>query len=630
MSTNNTVELRMNATGTALVVADLRKVGEAAKQVGVDTAKLGDGARVASGGLDTLDQAARGSQTSLQTAGAAAESYIAALLRQTQTFGATADEVRRYDASLLQASATQQAQLSGLLSQAAAQEKAAIAIRNADQAARASQATQQAAAQQTQNFIAALERQNATFGKTPDQVRRYEASLLGMTQAQQAHTTTLLRQAAANDRVATASGNTAGKFGQVGMSAAAMNAALRGVPAQFTDIATSLAAGQPPMQVFLQQGGQLKDMFGGVGPAAKALGGYVLGLISPLTIAAAAAGLLIYAFSKGASESAAFQQTIIMTGNASGVTVGQLNAMAQSIGAVTGTQGKAAEALNTMAGSGAVASKNLEAFTTTAIELEKTVGQSVAETASKFKQLADEPLKASIKFNESLNYLTSSTYKHIRALEEQGRKTEAVEVAQNAYAQASQRQADQVAQSAGIMERAWRSLWGVVTKAWDAMAGIGREQTINDRLGAVNKQIAELESQRAKPSGIGSAFGGMALQGGADPNTERALTQLRAQAAALGAQAAALGGVAYAAEQAAKAEAERGEKVKTQISWDELKNKNLNKGAELQRALTEAENKAKANGVSLDSKEYTDVVAQIKRPLQGSRERRRRRQGRGA
>ena len=38
----------------------------------------------------------------------------------------------------------------------------------------------------------------------------------------------------------------------------------------------------------LQQGGQLKDMFGGAGNAAKALGGYVLGLVNPATLAAAA------------------------------------------------------------------------------------------------------------------------------------------------------------------------------------------------------------------------------------------------------------------------------------------------------------------------------------------------------
>ena len=62
------------------------------------------------------------------------------------------------------------------------------------------------------------------------------------------------------------------KMGQVGMTAGQMSNALRTVPMQFTDIVTSLASGQNAFTVFIQQGGQLKDMFGGVGNAEHAVG----------------------------------------------------------------------------------------------------------------------------------------------------------------------------------------------------------------------------------------------------------------------------------------------------------------------------------------------------------------------
>ena len=39
----------------------------------------------------------------------------------------------------------------------------------------------------------------------------------------------------------------------------------------------------------LQQGGQLKDMFGGIVPAGKALASAVAGMVNPLTLAAGAA-----------------------------------------------------------------------------------------------------------------------------------------------------------------------------------------------------------------------------------------------------------------------------------------------------------------------------------------------------
>ena len=80
--------------------------------------------------------------------------------------------------------------------------------------------------------------------------------------------------------------------GQIGISAAQTAAALRGVPAQFTDIVTSLQGGQAPLTVLLQQGGQLRDMFGSAGAAARALGGFIGGLIRPFTLAAAAAAAL--------------------------------------------------------------------------------------------------------------------------------------------------------------------------------------------------------------------------------------------------------------------------------------------------------------------------------------------------
>jgi phage-related minor tail protein len=117
----------------------------------------------------------------------------------------------------------------------------------------------------------------------------------------------------------------------VGVSAAQTAAALRQVPAQFTDIITSISAGQSPITVLLQQGGQLKDAFGGAGAAARALGGYVLGLINPFTVAAVAVGALALAYERGDAESREFQRTLILTGNAAGTTADRLSQVSAEI-----------------------------------------------------------------------------------------------------------------------------------------------------------------------------------------------------------------------------------------------------------------------------------------------------------
>ncbi|SUD43813.1 phage tail tape measure protein, lambda family [Pseudomonas fluorescens] len=58
---------------------------------------------------------------------------------------------------------------------------------------------------------------------------------------------------------------------KTGISSGQTQAALRQLPAQFTDIFTSLVGGQNPLMVLIQQGGQIKDSFGGIGPTMDAL-----------------------------------------------------------------------------------------------------------------------------------------------------------------------------------------------------------------------------------------------------------------------------------------------------------------------------------------------------------------------
>lgn len=82
---------------------------------------------------------------------------------------------------------------------------------------------------------------------------------------------------------------------KTGQSAAQTAFAMRMIPAQMTDIVVGLSTGQSPFMVLMQQGGQLKDMFGGIIPAIKGVSTYVMGLINPYTVAAGVVGLLTYA-----------------------------------------------------------------------------------------------------------------------------------------------------------------------------------------------------------------------------------------------------------------------------------------------------------------------------------------------
>lgn len=282
---------------------------------------------------------------------------------------------------------------------------------------------------------------------------------------------------------------------QVGMSAKATAAALRGVPAQFTDIVTAIQGGQAPMTVFLQQGGQLKDMFGGVGPAARALGGYLLGLINPLTVGAAAVGVLGLAYFQGAKEGDAFAKAIILSGNAAGLTVGQLQEMARRISDVSGTQGAAAEALALFVANGTLAGDSIERFTALALRMERDTGQAVSETVKQFAALGKDPVEAASKLNEQTNFLTASIAHQIRMLEDQGKTSDAARVAQEAYASTLEQRLGAVEQRLGTLQRAWRGIVGAAKDAWDAMLNVGREQTTESEIDRLRKQLADREKR---------------------------------------------------------------------------------------------------------------------------------------
>lgn len=282
---------------------------------------------------------------------------------------------------------------------------------------------------------------------------------------------------------------------QLGVSAKATAAAMRGVPAQFTDIVTSLQAGQNPISVFLQQGGQLKDMFGGIGPAARALGGYVAGLVTPFTVAAAAAGVLALAYFQGSKEADGYTRAIALTGNAAGATVSQYQGAAEAIARLVGTQSAAAQVVAELGSTGKVAASNLARFGEVALRLERDAGVPIKETVKALEELGKSPVDASLKLNERLNYLTRAVYEQIRALEEQGRTTQAAALAQKAYTDALDVAARQVESNAGSIERAWRGITSVAKEAWDAMLGVGRKQTIQQQLADVAGELAAVRGE---------------------------------------------------------------------------------------------------------------------------------------
>lgn len=287
---------------------------------------------------------------------------------------------------------------------------------------------------------------------------------------------------------------------RAGISVGQYSAAMRTLPAQFTDIATQLAGGQSPFLILLQQGGQIKDQFGGVKGALTGVGDYLrtlIGFINPVTVGigglVVGLGAIAVAWYKGSQEAGEFNKQLILTGNYSAKSASQLTDLAQKIGGSSGKVAAAARTLAEVVGAGTFKTDQLETVTRAALAMQEATGQSVDTTIKNFQKLYASPTKATEDLNSTLHFLTSSQYDYISSLERRGEKEDAAEAAAKSYSQAEQRRSQQILDNMGLIERAAGSVSKALKGMWDELLNIGRPDAPNDMLRKMQAELAERE-----------------------------------------------------------------------------------------------------------------------------------------
>ena len=180
----------------------------------------------------------------------------------------------------------------------------------------------QRAAAAAQSFVAALEDQVNAIGKTRTELLELKAAQLGVTQ----QTAPLIARLREQDEAWKKGAISAGQYQQ----------AMRMLPMQLTDVVTSLASGMPVWMVAIQQGGQIKDSFGGIAGTLRAL----LTFVNPLNVAigamAAVFGTLAYSVIKSSSEFDKIRESIVKTTGLAGDFSDKVASSVQHLADVTG------------------------------------------------------------------------------------------------------------------------------------------------------------------------------------------------------------------------------------------------------------------------------------------------------
>lgn len=262
---------------------------------------------------------------------------------------------------------------------------------------------------------------------------------------------------------------------RVGLSAGEQRNAMRMLPAQMTDIVTGLISGQPAYMVAIQQGGQLRDSFGGFGGALKGIGQIITPtrlLIGGLTGTVA---LLVAALIKGILNAQHLESALIATGNYAGTTATQLQNLATTVADDNGGYADARKAVLLLAQSGKITEDALNDAARGAVAFAQLTGASIEDAVDAVVSLQDKPVDAVRKLNQQYHFLEASTYDQIQALQEQGETAQAAALAQKAFADAMEERRNRDVQNLGAIQRAWKSVRDEMSKTWNLLLSFGSQ-----------------------------------------------------------------------------------------------------------------------------------------------------------
>lgn len=289
---------------------------------------------------------------------------------------------------------------------------------------------------------------------------------------------------------------------ELGVSAGQTSQAMRQLPAQFTDIFTSLQGGMPFLTVLIQQGGQIKDSFGGVEPALKGVSSAVLGMVTPYTLAAAAVGLVVYAWYDAEKQAEAYTKALVLSRNEAAATTMTLVTLAQRTSDAMGVAaGAGTEAALAVGASGRVAAQNMQAVAAAAVAMKEVTGQAIDDTVALFGKLAEDPVKNAQKLNQQVNFMTVALYEQVKALQEQGRNQDAATVITRAAADETVMALAKVRASQNPVIRGFKDIFAEASKAWAVMQnnmGFGPQAAQMQKMLADNRRdVARLNALAA-------------------------------------------------------------------------------------------------------------------------------------
>lgn len=282
---------------------------------------------------------------------------------------------------------------------------------------------------------------------------------------------------------------------KAGISVGQYKAAMRMLPAQFTDVATQLAGGQSPWLILLQQGGQVKDSFGGMIPMFRGLAGAITLPMVGATSLAVATGALAYAWYQGNSTLSDFNKTLVLSGNQAGLTADRMLVLSRAGQAAGLTFNQTSESLTALVNAGVRGGEQFEAISQSVARFSSASGVEVDKVAEAFGKLTTDPTSGLTAMARQFHNVTAEQIAYVAQLQRSGDEAGALQAANEAATKGFDDQTRRLKENMGTLET-WADRTARAFKSmWDSVLDIGRPDTAQGMLEKAEKAFDEADKK---------------------------------------------------------------------------------------------------------------------------------------
>ncbi|HBE4390644.1 TPA: phage tail tape measure protein [Escherichia coli] len=282
---------------------------------------------------------------------------------------------------------------------------------------------------------------------------------------------------------------------KAGISVGQYKAAMRMLPAQFTDVATQLAGGQNPWLILLQQGGQVKDSFGGMIPMFRGLAGAITLPTIGITSLAVATGALAYAWYQGNSTLSDFNKTLVLSGNQAGLTADRMLALSRAGQAAGLTFNQTSESLSALVKAGVSGEAQIASISQSVARFSSASGVEVDKVAEAFGKLTTDPTSGLTAMARQFHNVTAEQIAYVAQLQRSGDEAGALQAANEAATKGFDDQTRRLKENMGTLET-WADRTARAFKSmWDSVLDIGRPDTAQGMLEKAEKAFDEADKK---------------------------------------------------------------------------------------------------------------------------------------